>query len=203
MTAFFLRGLVIGFSIAAPVGPIGLLCIRRTLADGRAAGLVTGLGAATADAVYGAIAGFGLTAVSAFLVREQLWLRAAGGLFLIYLGIRVFTRAPAELRPQDVPPRSLGGAYATTLALTLTNPMTIISFAAVFAGLGVVAARDYATAGALVVGVFTGSALWWLILSGAAATVRSRLGSDTLRWVNRAAGVIIAGFGAAALLSLR
>ncbi|HEU5300109.1 MAG TPA: LysE family translocator [bacterium] len=203
MTAFFLRGLVIGFSIAAPVGPIGLLCIRRTLADGRAAGLVTGLGAATADAVYGAIAGFGLTAVSAFLVREQLWLRAAGGLFLIYLGIRAFTRAPAELHPQDLPPRSLGGAYATTLALTLTNPMTIVSFAAVFAGLGVVAARDYATAGALVVGVFTGSALWWLILSGAAATVRSRLGSDTLRWVNRAAGVIIAGFGAAALLSLR
>jgi threonine/homoserine/homoserine lactone efflux protein len=203
MTAFFVRGLAIGFSIAAPVGPIGLLCIRRTLSDGRTAGLVTGLGAATADAIYGAVAGFGLTAVSSFLVREQAWLRLAGGLFLIYLGIRAFATAPASVEKDGVPRRSLLGAYATTLGLTLTNPLTIISFAAIFAGLGVVAAGSYAAAAALVAGVFTGSALWWVVLSTVASGLRTRLGPRFLRWVNRAAGAVIAGFGAAALLSLR
>lgn len=203
MNVFFLRGLVIGFSIAAPVGPIGLLCIRRTLAEGRLAGLVTGLGAATADAIYGAVAGFGLTAVSAFLVREQTWLRLAGGLFLIYLGIRAAVAAPAAVGMERLPRRSLVGAYAATLALTLTNPLTIVSFAAIFAGLGVVAAGSYASATALVVGVFTGSTLWWVILSAAASGVRRRLEPQVMRWVNRAAGLVIAGVGAAALLSLR
>ena len=203
MSAFFLRGLLIGFSIAAPVGPIGVLCIRRTLSDGRAAGFVSGLGAATVDAFYGAIAAFGLTFVSGFLVREQSWLRLAGGLFLIYLGIRAFRSEPAPLRENGGASRSLGSAYATTLALTLTNPMTILSFAALFAGLGVVTARDYATAGALVAGVFAGSALWWLILSGAAGLVRTRLRPEALRWVNRTAGVVITAFGVLALVSLR
>lgn len=203
MGAFFLRGLIIGFSIAAPVGPIGVLCIRRTLSEGRAAGFVSGLGAATADAFYGAIAGFGLTFVSGFLVREQPWLRLVGGLFLIYLGVRAFVTDPAPLGPDTGPSRALGSAYATTLALTLTNPMTILSFAAIFAGLGVVAARNYATAGALVTGVFIGSALWWLILSGAAGMVRTHLRPESLRWVNRAAGVVITTFGVVALLSLR
>lgn len=203
MSAFFLRGLLIGFSIAAPVGPIGVLCIRRTLAEGRAAGFVSGLGAATADAFYGAIAAFGLTFVSSLLVREQVWLRLVGGLFLIHLGIRAFTSEPAPLRGDGARSLTLGSAYLTTLALTLTNPMTILSFAAIFAGLGVVAARDYATAGALVAGVFSGSALWWLILSGAAGMVRTRLRPETLRWVNRAAGVVITAFGVVALLSLR
>ncbi|HET6946364.1 MAG TPA: LysE family transporter [bacterium] len=203
MSAFFLRGLLIGFSIAAPVGPIGVLCIRRTLTEGRAAGLVSGLGAATADAFYGAIAALGLTFVSSLLVREQVWLRLVGGLFLIHLGIRAFTSEPTPLRGDGARSLTLGSAYLTTLALTITNPMTILSFAAIFAGLGVAAARDYATAGALVAGVFSGSALWWLILSGAAAMVGTRLRPETLRWVNRAAGVVITAFGVAALLSLR
>lgn len=203
MTGFFLRGLIIGFSIAAPVGPIGVLCIRRTLTDGRTAGFVSGLGAATADAVYGAIAGFGLTAVSGLLAREQVWLRLIGGLFLVYLGARAFLAAPARLGSSGAPVVSLGGAYATTLALTLANPMTILSFAAIFAGLGIVAARDYASAGALVAGVFTGSAAWWLILSSLAGMARSRLGSEALRWVNRGAGIIITAFGLLILASLR
>jgi threonine/homoserine/homoserine lactone efflux protein len=216
--AFLARGLVIGFSIAAPVGPIGVLCIRRTLADGRAAGFVSGLGAATADAVYGSIAGFGLTAVSGALIGGQAWLRLVGGLFLCYLGVRTLRSRPVGVgtsggdasgsggRPPDVsalPARGLAGAYATTLVLTLTNPMTIISFAAIFAGLGIAAARDYGSAALLVAGVFTGSALWWFILSGIASSVRGRLRPGSLRWVNRAAGVIILSFGALALLSLR
>jgi threonine/homoserine/homoserine lactone efflux protein len=214
--AFLPRGLLIGFSIAAPVGPIGVLCIRRTLADGRAAGFVSGLGAATADAAYGAIAGFGLTALSGALVGGQGWLRLTGGLFLIYLGIRTLLARPLEppgvtgpdATPAAVPGapltrRDLAGAYATTLALTLTNPMTIISFAAIFAGVGITAARDYASAALLVAGVFTGSALWWFILSGIAATLRGRMGVRSLRGVNLAAGVIIVTFGLLALLSLR
>ena len=200
--AFLGRGLVIGFSIAAPVGPIGVLCIRRTLSDGRAAGFVSGLGAATADGLYGSIAGFGLTAISGVLVDQQAWLRLAGGLFLCYLGIRTLRARPAEgsLMP---PARGLAAAYATTFALTLTNPMTIISFAAIFAGLGIAAAQDSGSAALLVAGVFGGSALWWLILSGFASSVRGRMRPGSLRWVNFAAGVIITSFGVLALLSLR
>lgn len=200
--AFLGRGLLIGFSIAAPVGPIGVLCIRRTLSDGRAAGFVSGLGAATADAVYGSIAGFGLTAVSGALVGGQAWLRLVGGLFLCYLGIRTLRARPFEGGAAR-PARGLAGAYATTFVLTLTNPMTILSFAAIFAGLGIAATRDYGSAALLVAGVFTGSALWWLILSGIASSVRGRMRSVSLRWVNLAAGLIITSFGVLALLSLR
>ena len=197
-----LRGLIIGFSIAAPVGPIGVLCIRRTLADGRAVGFAAGLGAATADALYGAVAGFGLTVVSTALVGRQGWLRLIGGAFLCWLGARTFLARPAA-EAAAVRGAGLLGAYASTLALTLTNPMTILSFAAVFAGLGVGGAGgDYRVAAVLVLGVFAGSALWWLALSGAVGLLRDRVTPRGLRWVNRASGTIIAGFGALALGSL-
>ena len=199
-----LRGLVIGFSIAAPVGPIGVLCIRRTLAGGRAAGFAAGLGAATADALYGAVAGFGLTVVSTALVGRQGWLRLIGGAFLCWLGARTFLARPAEAAAQAAGGAGLLGAYASTLVLTLTNPMTILSFAAVFAGLGLGAAGGgYGAAAVLVLGVFAGSALWWLALSGAVGLLRHRVTPRGLRWVNRASGTIIAGFGLLALLSLR
>lgn len=200
--SFLLRGILLGFSIAAPVGPIGVLCIRRTLAQGRAAGFVSGLGAATADAVYGCVAAFGLTAVSGFLVGQQSALRLAGGAFLLYLGARTFFAAPAG-QASDAGGRGLPGAYASTFLLTLTNPMTILSFAAVFAGLGLVsAAGDYGSAASLVAGVFLGSAAWWLLLSGGVSLFRSRFTPGALRWVNRISGLVIAGFGAAALASL-
>ena len=199
-----LRGLIIGFSIAAPVGPIGVLCIRRTLADGRAVGFAAGLGAATADALYGAVAGFGLTVVSTALVGQQGWLRLIGGAFLCWLGARTFLARPAEAAAQAAGGAGLLGAYASTLVLTLTNPMTILSFAAVFAGLGLGAAGGgYGAAAVLVLGVFAGSALWWLALSGAVGLLRHRVTPRGLRWVNRASGTIIAGFGLLALLSLR
>lgn len=196
----FLRGLIVGFSIAAPVGPIGVLCIRRTIGDGRLIGFVSGLGAASADAVYGSVAAFGLTAVSHVLVANTLWLRVVGGAFLVYLGVRTFLASPARRAPA-AGRAGAAGAYATTFALTLTNPMTILSFAAVFAGLGLGGA-DYGGAASLVLGVFAGSALWWFILSGAASLLRARLDGPGLRWVNRASGVIIGAFGVAALLSL-
>ena len=135
--SLFLRGLVIGFSIAAPVGPIGILCIRRTLADGRASGFLSGLGAATADALYGCVAGFGLTVVSAFLVDQRTWIQLIGGVFLLALGVRTLRSRPAERAAQASAGRGLAGSYLSTLLLTLTNPMTIISFAGIFAALGV------------------------------------------------------------------
>lgn len=196
------KGVLLGFSIAAPVGPIGVLCIRRTLADGRAAGFVSGLGAATADAVYGAVAGFGLTIISDLLLGGSIWLRLVGGLFLGYLGARTFLSKPAE-QGASATGNGLLGAYASTLFLTLTNPMTIFSFAAMFAGVGVAAeGGDYASAGLLVLGVFLGSALWWLILSGGVSLLRATFDARGLKWVNRLSGAVIMGFGAAALVSL-
>lgn len=200
--AFLLRGLAIGFSIAAPVGPIGVLCIRRTLAEGRASGLVSGLGAATADAIYGCIAGFGLTFVSNFLVSQQGWLRLVGGLFLLYLGLKTFLAKPPE-QAATARGKGLVGAYVSTFFLTLTNPMTLISFAAIFAGLGLAGASgSYVSAGALVSGVFIGSALWWFILSGGVGVFREKFNPRSLRWINRVSGAVIAGFGLFALGSL-
>ncbi len=196
------RGLVIGFSIAAPVGPIGVLCIRRTLAEGRVYGLVFGLGTATADAIYGCIAGFGLTFISSILVNQQGWIRFAGGVFLCYLGLRTFLARPAE-QTASARGSSLIGAYASAFLLTLTNPITILSFAAIFAGLGLAnTSGDYVSAGILVLGVFTGSALWWLALSGGVGMFRAKFTPDWLRWVNRISGIIITTFGLLALLSL-
>lgn len=198
---FLLRGLILGFSIAAPVGPIGVLCIRRTLANGRASGLVSGLGAASADAIYGSVAAFGLTVISSFLVERQAVLRLVGGLFLLYLGVRTLLARPAA-ETAVIASTSLGSDYATTFFLTLTNPMTILSFAAVFAGLGLTAGAGYGSALLLVLGVFLGSALWWLLLVTIVSLVRHRLTPTSLRWVNIASGVIIAAFGLIALGSL-
>ncbi len=197
--------MLIGFSIAAPVGPIGVLCIRRTLSEGRAAGFASGLGAATADAIYGLVAGFGLTAVSAALLEYQAWIRLVGGLFLCYLGVRSFLARPVEdVEAADRRGGGLLGAYGSTLLLTLTNPVTILAFAAIFAGLnvGLDGGVDYGAAGTLVGGVFVGSALWWLLLSGLTGLFHARITPRTLRWINRVAGVVILGFGVIALVGL-
>lgn len=222
MFGIWLKGLLLGLAIAAPVGPIGILCIRRTLALGLGPGLVSGLGAATADGLYGCIAGFGLTAVADFLTAQSWGLRIVGGLFLCYLGVKTFlaksppspdTVAAADgddnADPTDpekaagsVPPPNLTllSAYSSTLALTLTNPATIFSFAAIFAGLGIVeSGQDYARSSVLVLGVFGGSALWWLFLSGSVNLLRSRLTPQRLRWLNRVSGIIILTFGLVAL----
>src|SRR6185295_16454206 len=191
----FLRGLLIGFSIAAPVGPIGVLCIRRTLTEGRASGFASGLGAAVADALYGAVAAYGLTAISHALEQQQFWLRLAGGVFLCWLGVKTWLSQPAA-EPTAVRSGRVGGAFASTLFLTLTNPMTIISFGIVFAGLGLGGpTRDYFAATAMVLGVFLGSALWWLLLSAGVGAFRERLGPPHLRWVNRLSGLIMVAFG--------
>jgi threonine/homoserine/homoserine lactone efflux protein len=211
---FALRGFALGLAIAAPVGPIGVLCIRRTLADGRLIGFVTGLGAATADAFYGAIAAFGVGLVPLLLSGARLWIHLIGAVFIAWLGVRTMLANPAApTKTSDTPDTSaaaearrgwrLASAWLTTLGLTLTNPTTILSFAAVFAGVGLVSSgAPVAIASATVAGVFLGSALWWLILSFGVSLARRRLTAGAIRWVNLISGVTLLGFAAYALLSL-
>jgi threonine/homoserine/homoserine lactone efflux protein len=198
---FFLKGLAIGFSIAAPVGPIGVLCIRRSLADGAWAGFSAGLGAATADAAYGSVAGFGLTAISGFLIAHELWVDLIGGAFLCYLGLRTFLSRPGgEMDPAAR--KDFLAAWGSTFLLTLANPATLLSFAAVFAALGIGRSATHAAAEELVLGVFLGSALWWIILSTAAGFFRSRVNSNWMRGVNRVSGGVLVAFGLYALSRL-
>jgi threonine/homoserine/homoserine lactone efflux protein len=200
--SFFLKGLLIGFSIAAPVGPIGLLCIQRTIGYGRASGLVTGLGAATADGLYGSVAAFGLTSISGFLVGQQFWLRLVGGAFLFYLGTRTFLSRPAE-RAATSSHMGLLSDYSSTVLLTATNPLTIFSFAAVFAGLGLAGTSGGRASPILMVaGVVLGSALWWFVLSAGVSLFRSRFNSRLLRVVNRISGAILIGFAIFAFASI-
>lgn len=204
--SFLVRGLLIGFSIAAVVGPIGVLCIQRTLHKGFRYGLVTGLGAATADAVYGGIAGFGLTVITSFLVSQARWVHIIGGLFLVYLGIKTVLSKPAvqAARAAEGQANDFLGAYTSTLLLTLTNPLTILSFVAIFAGLGVGGNKNSVLSATLVVcGVFLGSTLWWCVLTGGVSLFRGRLTRQWLLWINRISGSSIVLFGLLGLLSIK
>ncbi|MBC6420522.1 MAG: LysE family transporter [Hormoscilla sp. SP12CHS1] len=198
-----LRGIILGFSIAAPVGPIGVLCIRYTLTHGRTAGLASGLGAATADAIYGCIAGFGLTFISSFLISHAVWLHLGGGIFLCYLGVKTFLTPPAASTDVAVTSNGIASTYTSTLFLTLTNPMTILSFVTIFAGLGLAeTGGNYIGAVILVLGVFTGSAAWWLLLSSGVSWWNTKFNLHRLQLLNRLAGVIIIAFGIVALLGM-
>lgn len=200
---FLVQGLLIGLSVAAQVGPMSVLCIRRTLAQGWTAGFVSGLGIATADAVYASIGGFGLTFVSGFLVSQQFWLRLIGGLFLVYLGFKTWLTKPAEQAAIAAKQTKLPGLYASTFFLTLTNPATILSFAAILAGLGLGSTSgNYLSAAILIAGVFIGSTIWWIILTTGINAFRARITTTMLLWVNRASGLIIIAFGLVALASL-
>lgn len=195
----FFKGLLIGFAIAVPVGPIGFLCLRRTLVYGRLTGFVSGLGAATADALYGLVVALGLTAISSFLLRMETWLQLGGGTFLVILGLKTALAKPssrdaAEGAPPP-PTRSWHTAYLSTLALTLASPATIIAFIAIFAGVGLGAhAASPIHAMELVAGVFLGSATWWLLLSLGAGFLRDRLHAETLHVMH-----VISGLGIMAL----
>ncbi len=199
---YLVKGLVIGFSLALPVGPIALLCIRRTLARGPASGVTSGLGAATADGVYGSIAAFGITFISNFLFSHSITLRVVGGCILCYVGIKIFLSVPGKNSASRVED-GLVHDYVSTFLLTLTNPMTILTFAAIFAAAGVGDPEGgYLGTVVLVGGVVLGSALWWLILCGTIGMLHRKVNDKVLRFVNQISGTLIAGFGLVVLLSL-
>jgi threonine/homoserine/homoserine lactone efflux protein len=204
----FFKGLLIGFAIAVPVGPIGFLCLRRTLVYGRLTGFVSGLGAATADAFYGLVAAFGLSAISSFLIRNESWLQLGGGIFLLGLGLKTALAKPPPEGAQaaaTAPPRQRGhaAAFFSTFALTIASPATILAFVAIFTGVGIGAASG-GMLGALelVGGVFTGSALWWLLLAMGAGLLRNRLHARSLHVLHVASGLCIMALGAWQLSSL-
>ncbi len=200
--SLFWRGLWLGFSIAAPVGPIGLLCIQRTLNGGIMQGFVSGLGAASADAIYGAVAALGLASLASFLASVSFWIQLAGSLFLLYLGVRIFLLSPAAPKTGSSG-SGLLASYGSAFLLTLANPMTILAFLAVFAGIGLASASSgYSGAGWTVAGVFLGSACWWLLLSTVTGLLRKRATTKALFWVNRFAGFLLVGFAVFLLLSL-
>ena len=196
--SFLPRGLVLGFTIAAAVGPISLLTIRRTLAHGRVYGLASGLGVALADATYAAIAAFGLTAITSVLVGGRVLLALVGGAFLVVLAIRTMASRPNEVAVVAERP-GLAAAFGSIFGLTMTNPMTILSFAGLFAGLGLTGTGG-ADAALLVAGVFLGSATWWVVLTSVVAALRSRVTIPVLTWVNRVSGAAILIFGVVAIL---
>jgi threonine/homoserine/homoserine lactone efflux protein len=198
-----IKGTIIGFSIAAPIGPISILCMQLTLMHGLAVGVAAGLGAATADACYSAIAGFGLTSISSFLLTQKTVISLVGSLFLIYLGIKSFIVPPTTQAAPCNPTGTLS-AYASTFALTFVNPLTILAYMAVFAGLGIVNANNsYIDALALVIGVFLGSALWGLVLCCTIGFFRGRVTSTSMKWINILSGLVILAFAIGILYQLR
>lgn len=194
--SLFIRAFIIGISIAAPVGPIGVLCIRRTLANGKLAGFLSGMGAASADMVYGAIAAFGISAITTVLIDNAFWLRLFGGGFLLYLGVKTFLEKPAQQAAQ-ARQGGLFSMYLSTFLLTITNPMTIISFAAIFASTMI--GQEVGSPLVMVAGVFAGSAAWWMTLSLGVGMFRERLTPKHMAWINRPSGAIIIAFGMYAL----
>lgn len=196
----FIKGLVIGVSIAAPVGPIGILCIRTTLAEGMTAGFVTGLGAATADAIYAAIGALGIAAITTALQSAGFYLRIVGIAVLLWIAWRTWRQTPSDTAANTgAAGKSLWIAFASTCALTLANPTTILSFAAIFAGAGLAAANANTAAAqaiALVSGAFLGSLAWWLFLSGSVALFRARIGVSTLGIINKISALVLIGFAA-------
>jgi threonine/homoserine/homoserine lactone efflux protein len=199
---FIIEGMLIGIVVAVPVGPLGLLCINRALAMGAWCGLLSGLGVATADGLAAGIAALGISFVSEFLTEQQMFLRLAGGLFLCYLGWQIYQTKPAEQeRPRKV--NGLLNAYATTFFLTFSNPVTILSFIAIYAGWHVPSLHGrYFAAALLALGVFLGSAMWWLGLFISLTAFHGKLSLRALGWIHRISGAIIAGFGIVVLLSL-
>jgi threonine/homoserine/homoserine lactone efflux protein len=199
----FFKGLALGFAIAAPVGPIGVLCIRKTVHFGRLSGFCSGLGAAAADAIYAIIAAFGLTFISDFLIQSHFWLRLFGGAFLIYLGLRTCFSRKNESAPAPVTHKTLIADFLSTFLLTFTNPLTILSFIAVFAGLGLTQfSGGYMGAISLVAGVLIGSSLWWLILSEGVSLFRHKISQEVMGYINVGAGISIVAFGLLAWSSL-
>ncbi|MCA7999379.1 LysE family translocator [Burkholderia metallica] len=196
----FIKSVVMGLSIAVPVGPIGMLCIQRSLSRGFRAGFATGIGAACADAIYGLLGALGIAGVVTAFPMLTVGLKIGGGAFLVWLAWTIVRQAPAESRaPRDVPRASVLRDFLTTFGLTLSNPMTILSFVGIFAALGPLSGAGEGAMGLavalMVAGVFTGSATWWLCLSGATAALRMKMPFAFIHGLSRVSAAVIAVFG--------
>lgn len=193
----YLKVVGIGLAVAAPVGPMSLLCMRRTLTRGWNLGLATGAGIAVGDAIFAGVAALGLAGVSAFMLEHQRPLHLAAGLFLIWLGLKTFLRKPEDTTAHRPETASRLSAFGGSVLLTLTNPPTIIMFAAVFAALAPAAGLDPMSAAITVAGVFTGSMLWWLGLVAVVAAARHAIGARARLWIDRMSGAVLSAFGVA------
>jgi threonine/homoserine/homoserine lactone efflux protein len=204
MPAYFItQGVLIGFVVAVPVGPLGILCINRALVAGALCGLISGLGVATADALAASVAALSISFVSGFLIKHQIVLRLAGGVFLCYLGAQIYRTKPKPAAPPPSDVNGLVNAYATTFVLTFSNPVTLLSFIAIYAGWHVPSLQGrYLAAALLALGVLIGSALWWVCLFIGMTAFREKFSLDALVWVHRVSGALMVGFGIVILLSL-
>ncbi|HBX50257.1 MAG: lysine transporter LysE [Bacteroidetes bacterium RIFOXYA12_FULL_35_11] len=201
---YLVNGMVVGFSASIPLGPIGVLCIQKTINKGRISGFMSGMGAATADTIYAIIAGFGLSFIANFIVSQQLILRIIGAAILFYLGIRIFRTNPAiQLRREGKKSKNILADYFSILFLTLSNPLTIFLFGAVFAGFGIIEDNaDFKSVLLLVCGVFIGALTWWTLLTGVVNLFRSKFRLKRIWWINKITGVLIMVFSIAALVSV-
>lgn len=199
----FLRCVGIGFAIAAPIGPVGLMCIRKALADGRPAAWMAGLGAALADTVFGAVVGLSLGAVSHFLADFGTVLKLLGGLFLVGIGLHTWRQAAVALETEEAKGPGAWRDFLSTFAITITNPGTMMGVAGVFVGLGAAAQPvGLAQSWQLVAGVFVGSALWWAVLTEMTILVRARFTPERMRTFNHVSGALLMLLGLGALISL-
>jgi threonine/homoserine/homoserine lactone efflux protein len=194
--SIFVKGLIIGFALAAPVGPIAAICVQRTMNQGRLAGFLSGLGSAAADAVYGTAAAFGASFIAEFLLEHGTVMQKVGGAVLVVMGIRLFLTKPADEKARAGGARSNLGLFLSTFLLTLTNPMTFLAFGAIFAtmGLGAVKGHSILTFD-LVAGVTLGALAWWTLLVFAVHAIRRRFTYSKLVWVNRGAGIFVVAVG--------
>jgi len=203
LLTLFVKGILIGFLIAAPVGPIGILCIRRSLSGNYVLGFVTGLGAALADTVYGAIAGFSLAGIADFITANNFYLRLFGGALLAWIGFSIFRAPPRKTTLEKVEDENTFNAFTSAFFLTISNPITLLVFAAAFAAMGISPVNDSLTqASILVAGVFVGASAWWLSLSTGVHLIHHKLSDQQLLWINRVSGVMLIGFSTYMLLSL-
>jgi threonine/homoserine/homoserine lactone efflux protein len=194
--SIFIKGFMIGLVVAAPLGPIGIISLQRTLSKGYLSGLFSGLGISTADAIYGALATFGITAISSFLISQALWLKIIGGIVVCGLGIRIYSQAGYQKMSVSANNKSCFGAYFSALILTLMNPALIFSFVAIFASLGIVYTKTNPISTLLLIGgVFAGSAIWWVFLSGMASRLKTQFTESFIKKINYISGVLIAGIG--------
>lgn len=201
---YLLNGVLVGFTASMPLGPIGVLCIQKTISKGRMAGFVSGMGAATADTIYAIIAGFGLTFISNFIVNQQFYLRIGGAVICFYLGLKIFRTNPAiQLRRESQRGQNIWTDYLSILFLTISNPLTLLLFGAVFAGFGIIQGNaDFKSIFLLVCGVFMGALSWWTLLTGFVNLFRSKFRLKRVWWLNKITGMLIILFSFVALASV-